>query len=146
MSRKVQDELGFLILCLCTKKKKYPNFPVSTIRTYPTFVSISVNVLCARGPQTAPTFKTTLPAEGVCKGGLWGHSLFMSPFMPGYPCVVGPLVGVGCGCYLCEVSHQQACNFPSLRNKLHYVKQWHGTLFIYLFFTVCLVIMPQPLA
>lgn len=48
MSRKVQDELGFLILCLCTEKKKYPNFPVSTIRTYPTFVSVSVNVLCAR--------------------------------------------------------------------------------------------------
>lgn len=47
MSRKVQDALGFLILCLCLEKKKCSNFSGPTFCTYSTFVSFSVNVLCA---------------------------------------------------------------------------------------------------
>lgn len=67
-------------------------------------------------------------------------------FMPDYPCVVGlPGGGEQRLLSVCEASHQQACDFPSLRNKFHLISFHHVKWQCNMLFFCCLhlVLMQQ---
>lgn len=130
------------------------------ISQFPCFNNLPLSQLCILGSKhivclcdlrlvwpLKPWSLLKVPAEVVC-----GVIPCSCLFMPDYPSVVGPPAGLSRGCYLC-VSHQQACNFPSLRNKFHLISFHHvkwrcDTLFIYffiwfVFLLLHLVIMQQ---